>query len=95
MKQYQDLQKKKELNDAASTIQKVVRGHKVRKQLPEMIDEYDTRPIIDKVNKLEQRANKINDSAVTIQNKLDNIEEKIHQFQYQMDHLHQQCNQLI
>jgi hypothetical protein len=62
--------------NAATTIQNVVRGNKTRKRLPDMIEEYNTQLLIDKVNKLEQRANKINDSAVTIQKKFRQIKRK-------------------
>jgi len=69
-------QKYIEAPGAATKIQKVVRGNKTRKRLPDMIDEYNTQLLIDKVNKLEQRANKINDSAVTIQKKFRQIKRK-------------------
>ena len=44
--------------DAATNIQKVVKGHKVRKQLPELMEEADRQQIINKINQVEQRANK-------------------------------------
>ncbi len=53
--------------NAATKISKVVRGHKVRKQLPEMIEDIDRQKIIDKINKVEQRANQMSDAAITIQ----------------------------
>ena len=42
-----------------------------------------------KVDKIEQRANKMNDAAIKIQKKSDKILEKQHQSQYQMNPLHQ------
>jgi hypothetical protein len=51
---------------AATKISKVIRGHKVRKQLPEIIEEYDRQQLINKVNKVEQRANKMTDAATKI-----------------------------
>ena len=53
--------------DAGKKIQKVVRGHKVRKQLPEIIEDYDRQQLINKVDKVEQRVNKMNDAAIKIQ----------------------------
>ena len=53
--------------NAGTKIQKVVRGHKIRKQLPEIIEEHDRQQIINKINEVEQRANKIGDAAITIQ----------------------------
>ncbi len=52
---------------AATNIQKVVRGHKVRKQLPEIMEEVDRQAIIDKINQVEQRANRMDKAAITIQ----------------------------
>ncbi len=54
---------------AATKISKVIRGHKVRKQLPEIIEEYDRQQLelINKVNEIEQRANKMSDAAIKIQ----------------------------
>ena len=53
--------------NATTKIQKVVRGHKIRKQLPEIIEEYDKQQMINKINNVEQRANKLGDAAITIQ----------------------------
>ena len=81
--------------NAGTKIQKVVRGHKTRKQLPEIIEEYDRQQLINKINNVEQRANRMNNAAIKIQKKLDKIKEKQHQSQFQMNHLYQQYNQLI
>jgi hypothetical protein len=65
-----DLQPKpliRQAEAAATKISKVIRGHKVRKQLPEIIEEYDRQQLINKVNEIEQRANKMNDAAIKIQ----------------------------
>jgi hypothetical protein len=51
---------------AATKISKVIKGHKVRKQLPEIIEEYDRQQMIDKINKVEQRANQMSDAAIKI-----------------------------
>jgi hypothetical protein len=53
--------------NATTKIQKVVRGHKIRKQLPEIIEEYDRQQMINKINDVEQKANKIDKAAFTIQ----------------------------
>jgi hypothetical protein len=53
--------------DAGKKIQKVVRGHKVRNQLPEIIEDYDRQQLINKVDKVEQRLNNLGDAAITIQ----------------------------
>jgi hypothetical protein len=55
---------------AATNIQKIVRGHKTRKQLPEIIEEYDRQQLMNKVDNIEQRANRINKAASTIQKKV-------------------------
>ena len=54
-------------NYSATDIQRAFRGHKVRKQLPEIIEEYDRQQLINKVNEIEQRANKMSDAAIKIQ----------------------------
>jgi hypothetical protein len=55
---------------AATNIQKIVRGHKTRKQLPEIIEEYDRQQLINKINNVEQRANRMNNAAIKIQKKI-------------------------
>jgi hypothetical protein len=65
-----DLQPKpliRQAEAAATKISKVIRGHKVRKQLPEIIEDYDRQQLINKVDKVEQRVNKMNDAAIKIQ----------------------------
>jgi hypothetical protein len=52
---------------AATKISKVVRGHKVRKQLPEIMEDYDRQQMIDRINQVEQRANQMSDAAIKIQ----------------------------
>ena len=54
-------------DNAATKISKVVRGHNTRKQLPEIIEDYDRQQLINKVDKVEQRVNKLGDAAITIQ----------------------------
>ena len=44
-----------------------MRGHKVRKQLPELMEEADRQQMIDKINQVEQRANRMDKAAITIQ----------------------------
>ena len=53
--------------NAGKKIQKVVRGHKVRKQLPELMEEADRQQMIDKINQVEQRANRMDKAASTLQ----------------------------
>jgi hypothetical protein len=58
--------------NAGTKIQKVVRGHKVRKQLPELMEEADRQAIINKINQVEQRANRVNNAASTLQSAMRN-----------------------
>ncbi len=53
--------------DAALTIQKVVRGHKTRKGVPGIIEEHNIQQTINKVDNVEQKADQMNYAATSIQ----------------------------
>ena len=56
----------------ATKIQKVVRGHISRNQLPEIMEEADRQAMINRINQVEQRANAMDKAAETIQGAMRN-----------------------
>jgi hypothetical protein len=59
-KQLQDelnnvIQTEQKANTAATKVSKVVRGHRTRKEIPGIIEEYDRQQLINKVDNLEQK----------------------------------------
>ena len=68
--QNQIVKQQEPFQKAGLKIQKVVRGHNTRKKLPDIMLESDINNIMNKINQTEQRANRMNKAASTIQKKI-------------------------